>query len=151
MAYLDLSAVHPFEAVAAAPEVGLSPQERLVVVLSRRDPLWSLQPLKRRSRFLRWLFGIDAPHRLADGRLEALRRYAVSYRLLGGAAPDVDQAARNAGFAPSQLAQLRTMVDAVAPAAQAGRVPSSRQQALLALSAVLIVAGAAAWLSPHLG
>jgi hypothetical protein len=149
MAYLDLTATHPFEAVAcvAAPRK-LSAQERLVVVLSRNDPLWSLRPRHTHSKLLRFLFGIEAPHRLADKRLEALRNYAVTYRLRDANQSEAENVALQAGFAASQLNQVRHMVDG----ARASRVRKGAggliRQALFALVALLIFAGATAWFSP---
>ena len=149
MAYLDLTANHPFEAVAcvAAPK-RLSAQERLVVVLSRNDPLWSLRPRHTHSKLLRLLFGIEAPHHLADKRLEVLRNYAVTYRLRDAGQSEAENAALQAGFAVNQLAQVRQMVDGAR--ASRGRKSASGlvRQALFALVAVLILAGATARLGP---
>ena len=146
MAYLDLTATHPFEAVAcvAAPRK-LSAQERLVVVLSRKDPLWSLRPRHSHSKLLRFLFGIEAPHSLADRRLEALRHYAVTYRLRDAGVHDAESVALAAGFAASQLAQVRQMVDGARAVRARRNVGGLIRQALFALVALLIFSGATIW------
>ena len=145
MAYLDLTATHPFEAIAcvAAPRK-LSAQERLVVVLSRNDPLWSLRPRHTHSKLLRFLFGIEAPHSLADRRLEALRHYAVTYRLREGER-DAGSAALEAGFATNQLAQVRQMVDGARAVPARKSASGLVRQALFALVALLIFSSATVW------
>ena len=150
MAYLDLTATHPFEAMAcvAAPKK-LSAQERQVVLLSRNDPLWSLRPRHTHSRLLRYLFGIEAPHRLADGKLEALRNYAVTYRLRDAGQEDAERSALGVGFAVNQLAQVRNMIDSVRAARSRRTASGVVRQALFALVAVLIFSGATAWFSPR--
>jgi hypothetical protein len=152
MAYLDLTADHPFEASARAPAVDtrLSAQERLVVLLSRTDPLWSLRPRHTHSRALRFLFGIEAPHHLADPKLEALRRYAVTYRLRDASVSEVEEGALQAGFGTSQIAQVRHMVDSARAARPRQSAGGLIRQGLLALAAFLTLYGATAWLSPRL-
>jgi hypothetical protein len=145
MAYLDLTATHPFEATACVETPRkLSAQERLVVVLSRKDPLWSLRPRHTHSKLLRFLFGIEAPHSLADWRLEALRRYAVTYRLREGER-EAEDAALEAGFAANQLAQVRQMVDGARAVPARKSASGLVGQALLALVAMLIFSGATIW------
>ncbi|HWI85971.1 MAG TPA: hypothetical protein VNT42_06560 [Sphingomonas sp.] len=153
MAYLDLAASHPFETadwLDLPTEPKLSSQERLVILLSRRDPVGSLRPPRSYSRLVRFLFGIDPPHRLADTRLEALRRYAVTYRLRHPDAQRVEAAAIDAGFADRQLAQVRQMLEHA-------RLPQRRGagaflcQSLLVLDFVLGFYCATAWLSARLG
>jgi hypothetical protein len=149
MAYLDLTADHPFAATqAAAVGARLSAQERVVVLLSRTDPLWSLRPRHMHSRVLRLLFGIEAPHQLADQRLEALRRYAVTYRERDVSVNEAEADAIAAGFSASQLGQVRHMVDG----ARASHLPKRANgvvRGLLALVVALIVYGAITWLSPR--
>jgi len=148
MAYLDLTANHPFESFAcvAAPRK-LSAQERLVVVLSRSDPLWSLRPRHTHSKLLRFLFGIEAPHHLADKRLEALRNYAVTYRLRDAGVSAAENVALQAGFAVNQLAQVRHMVDGARAVRVRKSVGGLVRQALFALVTLLIFSGATAWFS----
>jgi hypothetical protein len=149
MAYLDLTAPHPFEAVACiATPRKLSAQERLVVVLSRNDPLWSLRPRHTHSKLLRLLFGIEAPHSLADQRLEALRRYAVTYRLRDASQNEAESAALQAGFAANQLAQVRQMVDGARAVRARKSASGVIRQALFALVALLVFSGATIWFGP---
>ena len=152
MAYLDLAADHPFEAPARmpAPASRLSAQERLVVVLSRTDPLWSLRPRHTHSRVLRFLFGIEAPHHLADPRLEALRRYAVTYRLRDASVAEVEQEALQAGLSASQLAQVRHMADGARASAPRRSKGSPIVHGLLPLAGLLGLYGAVAWLGARM-
>jgi hypothetical protein len=144
-------AAHPFEALVcvAEPVAKLSAQERLVVVLSRKDPLWSLRPRHTHSTLLRFLFGIEAPHSLADRKLEALRRYAVTYRVRDAGVNAAEAAATATGFSHRQLAQVRQMVDGVRAAPSRRTVGDTIRQALFALVALLILSGATAWFSPR--
>jgi hypothetical protein len=148
MAYMDFTAEQTFASVeASAMPRRLASQERLVVMLSRNDPLWSLRPRHTHSRLLNLLFGIEAPHALADHRLEALRRYAVTYRLRDASVGDA--AALAGGFADSQLAQVRHIIDGARGTRPQRSAGSLIRQGLLAIAAFLIVSGATAWLSPR--
>lgn len=78
--------------------------ERQVLAIAKRDGKWSLgsrgRPL---DRLLRRLFGTTRPNTLADPRLEALRRFAVTVRVGGVAAIRRETAAFLAsGFTPGQ-------------------------------------------------
>ena len=86
MAYLALAqtfTVGPDTAVAHVvmeepkPSVALSPLEWSVVALARRDRLSSLAQPSRIGMAMGRLFGTGDNPRLADPRLEALRRLAV--------------------------------------------------------------------------
>jgi hypothetical protein len=86
MAYIDFAETPaPAASVAPAPqhditpnEAGrLSPLEWSVVAIARRDRLASLREPGRISIAMGNLFGKGANPRLADPRLEALRRMAV--------------------------------------------------------------------------
>jgi hypothetical protein len=150
MAYMDFTAEQTFASVeASAMQRRLASQERLVVMLSRNDPLWSLRPRHTHSRLLNLLFGIEAPHALADRRLEALRRYAVTYRLRDASVGDAEAAALAGGFADSQLAQVRHIIDGARGTRPQRSAGSLIRQGLLAIAAFLIVSGATAWLSPR--
>ena len=150
MAYLDLTADHPFAATqAVAVEARLSAQERVVVLLSRTDPLWSLRPRHMHSRVLRLLFGIEAPHQLADQRLEVLRRYAVTYRERDVSVNKAEADAIAGGFSASQLGQVRHMVDGARASHLPKRANGVALRGLLALVVALIVYGAITWLSPR--
>jgi len=75
---------------AAAPE--LSELEWSVVRLARRDGLWTLRPYGRIRRFFRWLTGLGINPKLADPRLEAVRRMAVLSWNFGFTVPGRDVA-----------------------------------------------------------
>jgi hypothetical protein len=89
MAYLAFAegssvAGQPARALAPAPALHLVPDapslsalEWLVVAIAKRDPLSSLRQPGRLSTAMGVLFGTRQNPRLADDRLEALRRIAV--------------------------------------------------------------------------
>ena len=87
MAYIDfndtlapapVSAEAPrHDIIPAEPRARLSPLEWSVIAIARRDRLSSLRTPGRLSMALGSLFGRGANPRLADPRLEALRRMAV--------------------------------------------------------------------------
>ena len=82
--------------------------ERSVILLSRNDPWLSLaDPQGRTTRVLRCM-GFGAPNRLADARLEALRRHAIILR--PGAREEDLQRLLAAGFVAAQAARLEQMV-----------------------------------------
>ncbi len=151
MAYLDLNAGYPFAVAGVAPaaERKLEAQERLVVLLSRTDPLWSLTPRHHRSRLMSLLFDIRPPQAFADARLRALRRYAVTYRERDAGVAAAEQGAREVGYGEGQLRQVRTIVDGARAVRPRHGFLHTVRQAVLALAGVLILYGAAAWLSPR--
>ncbi|WP_010543997.1 hypothetical protein [Sphingomonas elodea] len=110
MAYLDLTQFGG-HAVAAPAELEvasavLTPLEWQVVGIARRDRLASLQAPGRWARFVQIFFGGDrASPRLADTRLEALRRLVVLASHKGSALPAEEIAAFHAaGYTQAQLA-----------------------------------------------
>lgn len=59
--------------------------ERHVIALARRDDRWSLLDASDwRARLVRWVSGRRPVNRLANERLEALRRFVVLSRLRRG-------------------------------------------------------------------
>jgi hypothetical protein len=101
MAYLDIDNMFAApvrsrgaSSVAAgavpATEAGFSALEWSVIAVSRRDSLASLDDPSRMSRALGSLFGFGTTSRLADPRLEALRRLAVHAWRRGYALPQVE-------------------------------------------------------------
>lgn len=121
MAYLDIDNMFAApvtrgtaRATQAAETVetdSFSPIEWSVIAVSRRDKIASLDGPGRMSRALGSLFGFGAKSRLADTRLEALRRLAVHAWRRGYALPqaEVDQFI-DAGFT---LSQAETLVASV--------------------------------------
>jgi hypothetical protein len=64
-----------------------SQSEYQVIQIARRDSVWSIRPRSWLVRLVGRLFGIHPQNRLAEPRLEAVRRFAVAARA-GGAMPD---------------------------------------------------------------
>lgn len=113
MAYLDLDNMFAAPACARAsrveaePQAGFSALEWSVIALAKRDTLRSLQGTGRMSRALGSLFGLGTASRLADPRLEALRRAAVYAWRRGFALPMAEiERFREAGFVDTQLETL---------------------------------------------
>jgi len=105
MAYLDIDNMFaapvrsrgarsaPAGAVAAGatpPETGFSALEWSVIAVSRRDSIASLEEPSRMSRAVGSLFGFGTTSRLADPKLEALRRLAVHAWRRGYALPQAE-------------------------------------------------------------
>jgi hypothetical protein len=113
MAYLDLD--NAFAAPCSArtttaavePQAGFSALEWSVIALAKRDTLRSLEGTGRMSRALGSLFGLGTASRLADPRLEALRRAAVYAWRRGFALPMAEiERFKEAGFVEAQLETL---------------------------------------------
>jgi hypothetical protein len=96
---------------AAAPE--FSELEWSIVRLARRDGLSTLRPYGRIRRFFRWLTGLGINPKLADPRLEAIRRISVLSWRFGFSVPGSDVADFvAAGFSPDQYELLVSSVRA---------------------------------------
>jgi hypothetical protein len=67
----------PFAPIADAIDVAFDRHEWQVIVLARQDGLASLREPTRLATLLSRLFGARINRRLANPRLEALRRFAV--------------------------------------------------------------------------
>jgi alkylhydroperoxidase family enzyme len=105
----------PAEAVPAAT---LTDLERSVIAIARHDRVSTLRTPGRASRWLALLFGLRSNPRLADDRLEALRRIAVLSWRHGYAVPAVElRAFLAAGYSP---AQYELVVDRINDARIAG-------------------------------
>jgi hypothetical protein len=76
MAYLDVRGPIASAPVPSAIEAvaGFARREWDVIVLAQKDGLGSLYEPSRFSRVMSWLFGGSASRRLADPKLETLRR-----------------------------------------------------------------------------
>jgi hypothetical protein len=118
MAYLDIDNMFAApvrsriaDTVADAEATGFSAIEWSVIAVSKRDSLSSLSEPSRTSRAIGSLFGFGTTSRLADPRLEALRRLAVHAWRRGYALPqtEIDQFVE-AGFT---LSQAETLVASV--------------------------------------
>lgn len=79
MAFIDFDPTRrdAFAAPRLAPEPVFNDTEWQVITLARSDGLASLRPESRLERWGAWMFGRRPNPRLADPRLEALRRMAV--------------------------------------------------------------------------
>ena len=120
MAYLDLELNLPRGAFEQAqtratprldPVSRLSMLERQVIQLARTDGRWSLAGSGRFQSVLATLFALERPNPLADPRLEALRRYAVTLRLSAGRLPRADDDRLIAfGFSSAAITDIRRLV-----------------------------------------
>ena len=117
MAYLDIdnmfaAPVRSRKAEAARTAgAGFSALEWSVIAVSRRDSVASLEEPSRVSRALGSLFGFGTTSRLADPKLEALRRVAVYAWRRGYALPQVEiDRFVDAGFT---IEQAETLVASV--------------------------------------
>ena len=115
MAYYDINA--PFAAPVTSRSqtvtaiAGFSALEWSVVALSQRDTLRSLATPGRMSRALGSVFGRGTASRLADPKLEALRRAAVYARYRGYALPITEiRNFHENGFSEAQMETLVTSV-----------------------------------------
>ncbi len=139
MAYLQLEHVRD---AAAGGAVGISGTgfgalERDVVRLSCRDGRSSLHAPGRLARIGMLLTGFGRRTALSDLRLEALRRYAVLYRLDGDALDEAEDVAINrAGFQDREIRQVRQLVDSQV----ARNRRSERSNRPTALGALVILA-----------
>lgn len=120
MAYLDLELDLPRRAIEHAearimprhdPVSRLSALERQVIQLARADSRWSLAGASRFQSALAAVFGLERPNPLADPRLEALRRYAVTLRLSAGRLPRADDDnLMKLSFSSAAIAEIRRLV-----------------------------------------
>lgn len=115
-----MSTHHPddISGTAERPPAGFSALEWSVIALAGHDSLDSLATPGRVSRAAGSVFGVGPESRLADPRLEALRRLAVHAWRQGVALPAVEM--RNfiaAGFA---AAQAETLVRSVSDSNRRG-------------------------------
>ena len=117
MAYLDFAEVGQLAPVIARHDpipvtATLTALERSVVALAKRDALSSLREPGRLATAIAAVFGGSRDNRLADPRLEALRRVSVYAWRHGFAVPasEVD-AFLEAGFDAEQLELLVTSIN----------------------------------------
>ena len=93
------------------PRSALTALEQSVVALSLFDPVSVFAPPTAITRIIAWLFGGRTTNRLADDRLEALRRYCVLLRA-GGATTPAEE--RNflvaAGFSEAALHEIGRLI-----------------------------------------
>ncbi|TZG27977.1 hypothetical protein [Sphingomonas montanisoli] len=119
MAYMNFSDALPLaanlapartETVATARFTGL---EWSVIALARQDGLDSLEEPGRLSRLLGLLFGFGSNRKLADAKLETLRRLAVhGWRDGHRLSPEAQAEARRVGYTPDHV---ELMLSRIAP------------------------------------
>jgi hypothetical protein len=119
MAYLDVrepvaATAFTFAPVADADEVtGFAHHEWDIIELARNDGRGSLREPGRLTRMFHWLFGGNIIRRLADPRLETLRRLAVLSWHDGYAVPvSAIKSFKAAGFSSAQLELLLASIAA---------------------------------------
>lgn len=115
MAYLDLDDFYAAPSMTRTParpaETGFTALEWSVIALAKRDTMRSLDRPGRISRAIGGLFGAGTSSRLADPRLEALRRVAVHAWHRGFALPIAEiERFLAAGFGEAQMETLVTSV-----------------------------------------
>lgn len=119
----SIAATTPIVAPVAAaavptPVATLTELERSVIAIARHDRVSTLHAPGRFSRWLAVLFGLRTSPRLADDRLEALRRIAVLSWRHGYSVPAVElRAFLAAGYSP---AEYELVVDTINDARIAG-------------------------------
>lgn len=130
MAYLDVREAAMMASHAAAPmadpieQVGFTRREWQVIVLAQRDGLSSLREPDWLARLMGRLFGTSINRRLADPRLEALRRLSVHAWQDSFAVPvSAIKAVKAQGFSGDQVELLLASV-------ANGRPASTRRLAL---------------------
>jgi len=103
----------PIALPALAPaKPNFSPLEWSVIRLARVDRLWTIRTFGRVRRFWNWLLGRANP-RLANEKLEALRRMAVLSWNFGFTVPGEDVASfLSAGFSPDQYELMVSRINA---------------------------------------
>jgi uncharacterized protein (DUF2147 family) len=123
------------EAVSATAE--LSRDEWTAVLLSAHDGRRSLLVGRTRGRLGRFFLGERRSAQLTSTRLEALRRYAVLYRLQGaGLAWEEDARLRAAGFSDRQAEAVRAIVDSFGGPKRADGAAWGATATLLAVTAI---------------
>jgi hypothetical protein len=97
----------PFSTDASEPGL-FNAQEERVLILSLSDPLFSARAVKRpRQRVMEMIFGPAQNYRLANPRLETLRRTAVMMRCMGYITERDAYEFERAGFSDDHLEMMR--------------------------------------------
>ena len=126
MAYLDtdsgFSSPRLAQAATDPKQASFSPLEWTVIMLAKGDSLASLRTPGRLSRALGSVLGLGAKSRLADPRLEALRRLSVHAWQRAASLPATEvMRFLAAGFNAAQLGTLVRSITATGPALAGAR------------------------------
>lgn len=107
----DLRSIPDLPDGAIRGEDTLSELELRVIGISLQDcPVENKEP-SRFVRLKRWIFGDFPPNRLANERLEALRRYCIQVRIFGGVFSTEERSLALAhGFSDSLLDEAASLV-----------------------------------------
>ncbi len=89
----------------------LSALEQSVVALAQFDPLSTTRAPGPLMRLLRGAFGIEPPNRLANKRLEVLRRYSVILRERSGRPEPCEvEAMKESGFSEAKIREVDFLI-----------------------------------------
>ena len=126
MAYLDTDSGFSSPRLAQMPatpqRASFSPLEWTVIMLAKGDSLASLRTPGRLSRALGGVLGLGTRSRLADPRLEALRRLSVHAWRRATSLPAAEVTRFfEAGFNATQLSTLLRSITAAAPSPAGAR------------------------------
>jgi hypothetical protein len=152
MAYLDLDCGAFPTSTSSVPRVRDTEDwalHRQVLELSLRDGPASLCTPTRLQRMVAAIFGTSSGTRLADTRLEALRRFAVLYRLGDVGLQDVEaMRMRDAGFTDEAISRFSHHLDLAAHGRRDDR--HRLGHALFVVTMLGLAAAFAAWLCNEL-
>lgn len=113
LAVAEKAVTYPSQQVISPADAAFNRQEWEIVKLARRDSLASLRDPTWMERVSARLFGGNVNHRLADPRLEALRRLAVLAWHYSYAVPvSAIKSFKAAGFSVDQLEILLARIAA---------------------------------------
>lgn len=115
------TAPEPSAIVGSAPSqpARLSALEWSIVAMAERDGMGSIREAGRYTRALRNFFGFKQPNRLANDRLETLRRVAIFAWNYGWNVPKSELAAFfEAGFSSDQFELIQTSLGQARAAAR---------------------------------
>lgn len=96
---------------SASLDSPLSALEQTVVALSLHDDARSFAPPHGLRLFIFRLFGGALPNRLADPKLEALRRFAVMSRERSGDTDDERRRFHQAGYTTGSVTEVGRLLD----------------------------------------
>lgn len=112
----------PIVGAATTPPARLSALEWSIVAMAEKDGLSSIREAGRYARALRSFFGFRQPNRLANERLETLRRIAILAWHYGWNVPDSELASFfAAGFTSDQFELIQNSLGQIRAASRRRR------------------------------